>query len=275
MSRITRRGSVESAAYTAVLRGWHIFPCKPGSKQPATANGLYDAMPTAQEWWPGHNVGIACGASGLLVVDCDVKHDLDGVAAFEKLAGQPETYTVATPSGGRHIYFRDPDGTFGNSTGSLPAGIDIRGRGGYVVAAGSIVNGQRYRVIKDAPVVELPNYLAKILSSRSPRRGNRGEQGNRSRERWEAWETIPRATALKKLNGAANRVAVARNGERNELLHWAACRFGEAVGAGWIDEYRAEEHLLGAADVCGLVADDGEHAVLATIGSGIRKGLGS
>src|SRR5262249_13771842 len=37
-----------------------------------------------------------------------------------------------TPSGGRHLYFRDP-GNVRNSTDKLAVGVDVRGDGGYVV----------------------------------------------------------------------------------------------------------------------------------------------
>ena len=80
------------------------------------------------------NVGIACGPSGLVVLDLDLAkpgqdrtrwpvqwrdHDVssgaDVLAVLAEQVGQsvPETYVVATPSGGRHLYFAAPEGRAG------------------------------------------------------------------------------------------------------------------------------------------------------------------
>lgn len=67
---------------------------------------------------------------------------------IEQMIGTPlpETWTVNTPRGGQHIYFAMPEGLMlGNSRGSLPKHIDVRGEGGYVIAAGSRrEDGKRY-----------------------------------------------------------------------------------------------------------------------------------
>ena len=147
------RDPLRAAAKEAEARGWHVFPCEPNDKTPDTPHGWKDAQPTVSRWPKSCNVGIACGPSGLLVVDLDVKHDLDGVTAFEEWAGEwPDTYEVETPSGGIHLYFSDLDNEFGNGTGRLPEGIDIRGRGGYVLGAGSVIDGRRYRVVNIQPM---------------------------------------------------------------------------------------------------------------------------
>jgi hypothetical protein len=60
-------------ALSCIARGWYVFPCKPRTKQPATANGFKDAtLDEAQvrEWWtrmPDANVAISTGPSGLCV----------------------------------------------------------------------------------------------------------------------------------------------------------------------------------------------------------------
>ncbi|MGO9965394.1 MAG: bifunctional DNA primase/polymerase [Acidimicrobiales bacterium] len=140
-----RRDPLRAAAKEAIARGWHVFPCERGGKQPATPHGWKDARPEVTKWPRGSNVGIACGPSGLLVVDLDVKHNIDGVIAFEEWAGEwPNSYEVETPSGGVHLYFTDPAGHFNCGTGTLPRGIDIRGRGGYVLGVGSVVVDKKH-----------------------------------------------------------------------------------------------------------------------------------
>lgn len=256
-----------AAAEEAVARGWHVFPVEPDRKRPYTPHGWKDATPDASYWPRNCNVGIACGPSGLLVVDMDVKHNIDGVTAFEEWAGGwPDTYEVETPSSGVHLYFTDPAGHFGNGLGSLPkqAGIDIRGRGGYVLGAGSIIDSKRYSVVNDTDPLPLPDYLVKGLSARSQRKRPAGKRGNQ-------WEKMLSFQVVDALNRILNCVAEAPEGERNNILYWAACRFDEAVAAGRITEELAEDELLDAAHQCGLVDDDGEYTVLATIESGLYR----
>ena len=106
-------------------------------------------------WWtvfPEAVPGIELGRSNLLVVDLD-RHPggPDGVAAFKKLRGDnpiPQCPTIKTPSGGYHLYFRQPDGEpLGNGRGSLPDGIDIRGNGGWTVAPGATYQKWHWREV--------------------------------------------------------------------------------------------------------------------------------
>lgn len=91
------------------------------------------------------NIGIAAGKSGLLVLDLDeYKANYGG---SDLLTPEDEaTVTVITGSGGRHLWYRMPEGArYGNETGELPKGIDIRGHGGLVVAPPSLhPSGRRY-----------------------------------------------------------------------------------------------------------------------------------
>ena len=59
---------------------------------------------------------------------------------------------------------------------------------------------------------------------------------------------------------------------RNAALHWAACRFAELVGEGAISRDGAAELLTPAATLNGYLAEDGQEAVEATIGSGLGGG---
>ncbi len=56
-------------------RGWYLFPVRPGDKRPAIAGWQHRASADPDrllEFFrahPGFNAGIACGPSGLLVID--------------------------------------------------------------------------------------------------------------------------------------------------------------------------------------------------------------
>jgi hypothetical protein len=91
-------------------RGWPVFPCKPGSKEPATPHGFKDATTDPGRitaWWEGaadRNVAIATGAPGPDVLDVDVWPDGSGYPAFRQLrqAGLAggSLALVVTPGGG-------------------------------------------------------------------------------------------------------------------------------------------------------------------------------
>jgi Bifunctional DNA primase/polymerase, N-terminal len=92
------------------------------------------------ERWPDASIGVDCGKSGLVVVDLDVKDGIDGIGNWKRhIDGKhvPATYSVRTPSGGLHHWFRDPEGKYRNSAGLIAPGVDIRAVGGFVVAPGS------------------------------------------------------------------------------------------------------------------------------------------
>ena len=164
-----------------------------------------------------YGVGVACGPSGLLVVDLDrPKPDqeppaawaIDGVtdgsdvlAVLAERAGQPfpaDTYTVHTGRGGTHLYFARPAGVrLGNSAGErggLGWLVDTRGIGGYVVAAGSTVDGRPYTVGADREPAPLPELARRPAHPAGPRAGRpagehargRSAPGLPRRRRWPA-----------------------------------------------------------------------------------------
>ena len=156
-------------ALALAARGFHIFPCRPRDKRPATANGLKDATTDPdiiRVWWtqqPDSNVAIATGpASGIFVVDVD---GLDAEAGLRQLEAEhgalPATVEVITARG-RHIYFRWPQEPVRNSAGKIGTHIDVRGDGDYVLCPPSIhPSGRRYSWSVDSAnyIAEAPGWL--------------------------------------------------------------------------------------------------------------------
>jgi hypothetical protein len=152
-------------ALSYAARGWQVFPLKPGSKVPATPNGFKDATTWKHQirnWWglenPSYNIGIATGEkSGIVVLDVDKKHG--GLETFDNALAPtcPPTFTVQTGGGGIHLYFAHPGEAVNNRAGLLP-GIDIRGDGGYVVAAGSITDGE-YNIVGEGELAPMPAFM--------------------------------------------------------------------------------------------------------------------
>jgi hypothetical protein len=121
------------------------------------------------------NVGVGCRASGIVALDLD-RHDggPDGVAAFAAActargAGWPATFTVQTPHGGLHLYFRAPAVPVMSGPGPWP-GTDVRApghrTGGYLVGPGSVAGGAAYVIVRDHPLAPIPGWLSSRLTQR-------------------------------------------------------------------------------------------------------------
>ena len=154
-------------------RGKH--PCVPFTKQATT-----DVRQVAA-WFTGYprNIGIACGQSGLLVVDEDTPGDLAKYAA--DVGGTvPDTFTVSTGRGS-HYYFQAGEHEFGNAEERLKTyGVNIRGKGGYVVGPGSLhATGVLYGITRDVRPAPLPEWLVDALT---PPQEHAGAVGGSQRE---------------------------------------------------------------------------------------------
>jgi hypothetical protein len=71
------------------------------------------------------------------------------------------TYSVKTRSGGYHLYYLYDEEIY--QTQDDKYHIDIRSNGGYLVGAGSSVDGKEYKVSNNSPVVEIPAKLKEFL----------------------------------------------------------------------------------------------------------------
>lgn len=126
-----------------------------------------------QPWaWDGQlpNIGIDCGKSGILAFDVDsYKENAGDLTDFLTIAEQ-ETVTVVTGSGGQHLLYAAQGKGYGNNTGTLPAGIDVRGEGGYIVAAPSLHKSGAYYSYeecygpRDVELCPIPPALDAILA---------------------------------------------------------------------------------------------------------------
>src|SRR5262245_23404824 len=152
-------------ALALAARGWPVFPCHPGTKQPLGKSGTEGEgglkLATTDEeqiraWWshwPRAMIGLPTGrAIRAFVVDIDAGEDKNTGEIFEAAALQlnlekaigtklPPTRFANTPRGGVHLYFRMPvEEIVGNRANLLGKGsrIDIRGEGGYVIAPPSV-----------------------------------------------------------------------------------------------------------------------------------------
>jgi hypothetical protein len=236
------------AALSYAARGWHVLPLKPRAKTPLTRHGLKDASTDEnqiREWWgrwPRANIGIACGPSGLAVVDVDVRSG--GNIGFESLfAAEPETLNAFTGSGdgSRHWYFA----ANGESCRVLAPGLDLKGDGGYVVVPPSIhPSGEPYRWEAssgpdDARLAQLPPTL-------------------RSDARKPAAAPIPdvitsgeRNTVLTSLAGSMRRRGASQTAIRAALHEENASRCAPPLPDAEVDAIAASVARYAPADACG------------------------
>ncbi|MCA1841727.1 MAG: bifunctional DNA primase/polymerase, partial [Actinobacteria bacterium] len=192
-------------------------------------------------------------------------------------ASWPETYTVMTPSGGLHLYFRAPVGEpIGCATGDGPGGphlgpcVDVRGLGGLVIAAGSYSTAQGRPYTRVSPPElrpqELPGWLLELLRRPAPRLASvpRPRPARVSSVRADRYADAA-------LDGAVQDVATAVETTRNSTLFARARRLAELAhtAPAVLNEDAVERELLDAAVRAGL----GERAALATIRSGWSHGV--
>ena len=122
-------------------------------KQASADPRLVRRMWSAPDGSPAnHNIGIAVGDE-FFVLDIDGdKGGFDSLQQLERKYGPlPPTIKVKTRSGGLHFYFRSGGRKVKNSVGKVGKGIDVRGAEshGYVLAAGSEINGKSYEWAKE------------------------------------------------------------------------------------------------------------------------------
>lgn len=117
------------------------------------------------EWWStwkNRNAwGIDCGKSNIAVIDVDsgkVSGAAERLYEHEFEHGElPRTLTVRTRTGGSHQIYR---GAFRNSASAkLGNGLDTRGPGGYIVAAGS----PGYEIVDASPIAEIPQWVCDLV----------------------------------------------------------------------------------------------------------------
>jgi hypothetical protein len=289
-------------------RGVRVFPCRedrfgvseehpkgdPEAKAPYGGVMWKGSEPgkrtsVAAWWrnWSGALIGVDIGALRILVADVD---GADAIALWEAYAGEhgglPDGVPyVNTPTGGRHYFFRLPVGVkHGNGRGSLPPKaelpVDIRGIGGYVIAAGTERpywgryephDGDHFSWL-DAP--EIPAWLLTVL---------KGEREHDGQPRATLPAIVPSspvtienprvsAWAEEAFEQEITAVATCGEGGRNNQLNASAYALGQIIGAKCLDEGRVRAALEQASRENGYIRNKGVRAARKTINSGITKG---
>jgi Bifunctional DNA primase/polymerase, N-terminal len=219
-------------------QGVPVFPCKPADKRPLTATGFKDATcdpDIIHLWWTEHPealIGVPTGAR-FVVVDADLQHEDARDWLVENQHRIPVTRTHYTRSGGRHWLLK-PHELVKCSAGKLGPHIDTRGAGGYIIwwpAHG-------FEVMHGKVLAGVPEWMLEAVNppAVTPAREVRPYSGDTSRKR----------------DGIIRTIVRARQGERNTVAFWGACRFSEMVQRGEMSRGDAIALTIEAASRTGL-----------------------
>ena len=294
LARLNDLPAGDAAAFYAGRLGWPVVPiagmvgdhcgcrrradCEHPAKHPLTPGGIKAASTEAdqvRDWWqhwPWAGVGLVTGArSGLVVVDIDPAHGgSQSLAALRDGGTELPRTLYARTGGGWHLFYARPDAPVANATGRLGArelpGIDLRGDGGYVVAAPSgHRSGNRYTWADGADTLAaMPAWIAERLDATAPPMPPRPARADRRG-----------AYAAAALEGECRRVAAAPEGLRSDTLNRAAFSLGTLVGAGALDEALVVDSLAAAAATASRSGERplGAREAMATIRSGLAHGI--
>lgn len=299
MSTLTETSDAVRAALWAARRGWFVHPLRPDDKPPLWGDWEHRATrdPEVIRSWPKRTTGygIACGPSGLLVVDCDIpKPDTpappaegirDGLDMLAYLAEERQasiewgTFQVTTGRGGAHLYYQMPEGVvLGNTAGRLGWLLDSRGKGGFCVGPGSVVGGRRYTTLHAAPPAPLPGWILLLLTSRpggnpaGQARAASSGHGSPAAAAVPVAGTVGPEWVARALAGEAERIRTAPVNEGNHTVNRAAYAVGQLVGAGLLVRDRAERELIAALDTWSWAAPNDRDRMLKTMERAMSDG---
>ncbi len=289
MSKQLTTTPFKTFASAYLQRGWFIFPLRPNGKEPITPNGFKDAsndLEVIENWirrYPSSNIGIATEASNLIVIDCDaskgeapptpwnqpgIKEGVDVfLTAIEESGHQFDfnTFTVATPNNGWHYYFQDQGAPI--QSGANVSGlwrVDIRSKGGYIVAPGSCLASGSYEVDTIGSLSPMPLWMRALVS---PKKSTTVTSIKTTVTRYSKSSNYFEVGIRKEIHY----LSLATIGTRNQSLNKAAFACGKMVGS--CPELRdfAVNALKRTAISIGLP----ESEAARTISSAFKAGLGA
>jgi Bifunctional DNA primase/polymerase, N-terminal len=252
----------DQAAHAAIALalgdGYACFPAAL-NKRPTTPHGFLDATSGLLQLqhlfrrFPGPLVGVRTGAaSGIDVLDLDAKYPEAKAWLQQHRARLWDTRAHRSRSGGLHFIFEHADG-LRCSNGRLARGVEVKADGGCITwwpAAG-------FPVLCTAPPAPWPPWL--LAQLRRPPPPSRPAH----------WSSPTRIDF--RLERIVQRVARAREPERNRITFWAGCRIAELTAGGLLQQASAAEAVIAAAMHAGLSRLEAASAVRSGLRTGTRR----
>lgn len=157
---------------------------KKNEKSPLIANAFNGENETVIEKWIKEGGNVACltgKSSGIAVIDIDNHNGVDGSRNLEEFLEMydvelPQTLTVETPTGGKHLYFTLPEQY--NDTQFLQQhphleGVDFQTHGRYVLCPPSSIDGKHYVKSLNLPMAQLPQAWIELFKDKSIQKKNK------------------------------------------------------------------------------------------------------
>lgn len=282
--------------------GYSAIPTAPGTKAPGelrhghwrpTYNwGRYaNRLPTHFDMivflaWKDAGVGLVVGPAGGHVGGIDIDTD-DTEVRGAILSAIPQTTVIKRGAKGETRFFRLPQIKKSKSWRCNGLQVcDLIGPGRQTVLPPTIhpSTGQPYRWIgpdalddmapEDLPELR-PDHITAINEALRPF-GYSEEVAVFERgpsETLECSDVRGREHALAALNGCAAELAYTQEGSRNTVLNGIAYKLGRKVARGWLSVDEVCAALWAACIANGLLDDDGQGSVRATLWSGLTAGM--
>lgn len=205
-------------------KGFWVFRLRENSKLPHAKGWQMEATRDPiklTEMFDGkdYNIGIFTSKfnadKALVVIDEDNKGSKRGADTLFQLdfsgSAIPLTRVQTTPTGGRHhIYICEEPLKQGANV--LGDGLDIRSRGGYIVSAGSTIDGKPYTTTNISPVTA-PEWLVSRLVVAIPKEKKEVDVSKIDPER-----------ALVRAQKYLGNAPIAEEGSRNDTAFKVACK---------------------------------------------------
>ena len=188
LTKSREKPTQQALALEYAMVGFAIFPCidKIPIVDPALdfRHGFKDATRDlkliAKAWHKYKDAGIGLALpEDLIVIDCDIlkdaekkpilkdgRPDIIGLKSFQNLIfelnfsdSDLDTLSVRTQSGGRHIYYKMPEGIPSFNHTHASEGLDLKGYGGYVILPESPGQFGKYEFLNLMEIREIPESL--------------------------------------------------------------------------------------------------------------------
>jgi hypothetical protein len=218
-------------------------------------------------WWPESNIGIRTGSPSIVAIDLDTASA--AAALLERVDGHDLGGLLTATGRGYQLWYLAPDAddvpnatTFGGVDG-----LDVRGRGGYVVAPPSLhYSGAEYRIVQ-GELAPLPVFLYAQLRARPRAAASQAV----ARTPCEGEGTLFGLAALRRECAELRATA---EGSRNRKLNLVAYLAGRLVAGGELSEAFAAAEIERAAREAGLESTEisGRDGQGGTLWSGLRAG---
>ena len=244
--------------------------CESKGKHPRSRHGVHDAtrdLDRVRRWAEGYaylNIGLSAG--GFRIFDLDGPVGEQSFAALAELYGHDFPPTKRQTTGnGSHLIYRDEAGSCSSRlAGNLPS-LDIRGAGGFIVAAPSKHrSGRRYHV-DETPIAPLPSW------AKEPPPGFRAPAAPVAPPQLPIISGIGTRYGQAALRDELGRLLPLQPGQgRHSALNVASFRLGQLAVAGQIELLPAYDALLETAAAIGIAEADARRITKSGLGAGAK-----